>query len=81
MISMLFVSLSGCTSLRELYGAMLGMKGKVSHFQLNSLPYKRHLVMLIRDVLKVFQIYAGLLKNIKVFYRTAVPDKCLARIA
>lgn len=40
LVSMLFVSLSGCTSLREVAGALLGMKGKVSHFQLNHLPYR-----------------------------------------
>ncbi len=65
LISMLFVSLSGCTSLRELSGAMLGMKGKVSHFQLNSLPYKSTLSDANkRRPKEVFsQIYAGLLKK------------------
>ena len=40
LVSMLFVSFSGCTSLREVSGALLGMKGKVSHFQLSHLPYR-----------------------------------------
>ncbi len=40
LMSMLFVSLSGCTSLREVSGALLGMKGKTGYFKLNHLPYR-----------------------------------------
>jgi hypothetical protein len=35
LISMLFCSFSKCTSLREISGAMLGLSGKTSSFQLN----------------------------------------------
>jgi len=38
MISMLFCSFSKCTSLRGISGAMLGLSGKTSSFQLNHTP-------------------------------------------
>jgi hypothetical protein len=40
LISMLFATLSHCTSLREVAGGMLGLKGKYKHFQLKNIPYK-----------------------------------------
>src|SRR5690554_4364550 len=38
LISMLFCSFSKCTSLREISGAMLGLSGKTSGFQLSHIP-------------------------------------------
>ena len=40
LISMLFSTFANCSSLREVAGAMLGLKGKTSHFQLNNIPHK-----------------------------------------
>ena len=40
LISMLFSSFAHCSSLREVAGAMLGLKGKMAHFQLKSIPHK-----------------------------------------
>jgi hypothetical protein len=65
LISMLFSTFAHCTSLREVAASMLGLKGKMSHFQLKSIPYKSTL----SDANKrrthlVFQdIYYSLLKE------------------
>jgi len=40
LISMLFSTFAHCTSLREVAASMLGLKGKMSHFQLKHIPYK-----------------------------------------
>ncbi len=40
LISMLFSTFAHCTSLREVAASMLGLKGKMNHFQLKSIPYK-----------------------------------------
>jgi hypothetical protein len=40
LISMLFSTFAHCTSLREVAASMLGLKGKMSHFQLKNIPYK-----------------------------------------
>lgn len=40
LITMLFSCFANCTSLREITGAMLGLKGKTKHFQLKSIPYR-----------------------------------------
>jgi IS4 transposase len=40
LISMLFSTFANCTSLREVSGSMLGLKGKTNHFQLKHIPYK-----------------------------------------
>ncbi len=40
LISMLFSTFANCTSLREVAGSMLGLKGKTNHFQLKHIPYK-----------------------------------------
>ena len=40
LISMLFSTFAHCTSLREVASSMLGLKGKMSHFQLKHIPYR-----------------------------------------
>ena len=40
LISMLFASFSQCASLREVAASMLGLKGKMAHFQLKNIPYR-----------------------------------------
>jgi len=65
LISMLFSTFAHCTSLREVTASMLGLKGKMNHFQLKHIPYKSTL----SDANKrrshlVFQdIYYSLLKE------------------
>lgn len=64
-ISMLFCSFSKCTSLREISGAMLGLSGKTSSFQLNHIPKRSTLsdANRKRDVLVFENIYHQLLKQ------------------
>lgn len=40
LISMLFATFAHCTSLREVAASMLGLKGKMNHFQLKNIPYR-----------------------------------------
>ncbi len=67
LISMLFCVIGKCNSLREVCGAMLGLKGKTKHFELKCLPKRSTL----SDANKlrtheVFEfIYHSLLKNYK----------------
>ncbi len=65
LVSMLFSSFSHCSSLREVAAAMLGLKGKTSHFQLKNIPYRSTLSDANkRRSHKVFEdIYYGLLKH------------------
>ncbi len=65
LISMLFCSFSKCTSLREISGAMLGLSGKTSSFQLNHIPKRSTLsdANKKRDVLVLENIYHQLLKQ------------------
>jgi hypothetical protein len=65
LISMLFCTMGKCNSLREVCGAMLGLKGKTKHFELSCIPRRSTL----SDANKlrsesVFEfIYHGLLKK------------------
>ena len=63
LISMLFCSFSKCTSLREISGAMLGLSGKTSSFQLKHIPKRSTLsdANQKRDVLVFENIYHQLL--------------------
>ncbi|QTD37265.1 DUF4372 domain-containing protein [Polaribacter batillariae] len=65
LISMLFCSFSKCTSLREVSGAMLGLSGKTSNFQLNCIPKRSTLsdANKKRDVVVFENIYHQLLKH------------------
>lgn len=40
LISMLFSTFANCSSIREVADGMLGLKGKVNHFQLKNIQYK-----------------------------------------
>ena len=40
LISMLFSTFSHCSSLRDISGSMLGLKGKTKHFQLKHIPFR-----------------------------------------
>lgn len=65
LISMLFCTMGKCNSIREVCGAMLGLKGKTKHFELSCIPRRSTL----SDANKlrsesVFEfIYHGLLKK------------------
>lgn len=69
LISMLFCSFSKCTSLREVSGAMLGLSGKTSSFQLNHIPKRSTLsnANKKRDVIVFENIYHQLLKQYGIF--------------
>jgi len=70
LISMLFCAIGKCNSLREVCGAMLGLKGKTKHFELSHIPKRSTL----SDANKlrtheVFEfIFHGLLKQYKHVY-------------
>lgn len=66
---MLFCSFSKCTSLREISGAMLGLSGKTSSFQLNHIPKRSTLsdANKKRDVIVFENIYHQLLKQYDIF--------------
>ena len=72
LISMLFSTFANCTSLREVAASMLGLKGKMNHFQLKHIPYRSTL----SDANKrrshlVFQdVYYSLLKE----YHSIISD-------
>jgi IS4 transposase len=72
LVSMLFSTFANCTSLREVAASMLGLKGKVNHFQLKHIPYRSTL----SDANKrrshlVFQdVYYSLLKE----YHSVISD-------
>ena len=72
LVSMLFSTFANCTSLREVAASMLGLKGKVNHFQLKHIPYRSTL----SDANKrrshlVFQdVYYSLLKE----YHSIISD-------
>ena len=65
LISMLFSSFANCSSLREVAGAMLGLKGKTNHFQLKHIPHKSTLsdANARRTHLVFEEVYYSLLKQ------------------
>ena len=65
LISMLFSSFANCSSLREVAGAMLGLKGKTNHFQLKYIPHKSTLsdANARRTHLVFEEVYYSLLKQ------------------
>jgi hypothetical protein len=64
-ISMLFSSFANCSSLREVAGTMLGLKGKTNHFQLKHIPLKSTLsdANARRTHLVFEEVYYSLLKQ------------------
>lgn len=67
LISMLFCTLGKCNSIREVCGAMLGLKGKTKHFELSCIPRRSTLsdANKLRSQ-EIFEfIYHGLLKQYK----------------
>src|SRR5690606_5561786 len=72
LISMLFSTFAHCTSLREVAASMLGLKGKMNHFQLKSIPYRSTLsdANKRRSHLVVQDIYYSLLKD----YHSIISD-------
>jgi len=67
LISMLFCVFGKCNSLREVCGAMLGLKGKTKHFELSHIPKRSTLsdANLLRTHEAFEFIYHGLLKQYK----------------
>ena len=75
LISMLFCVWSNCSSLREVAGAMLGLSGKVKHFQLNTIPRRSTLsdANRKRDESVFGRIYQKLLQ----YYKPVLSDSRL----
>jgi hypothetical protein len=72
LVSMLFGVLAHCTSLREICGAMMGLKGKLEHFGLQRVPHRSTLSDANKKrTSEVFElIYYGLVNR----YRTVLSD-------
>jgi hypothetical protein len=72
LISMLFSTFAHCTSLREVAGGMLGLKGKINHFQLKNVAYKSTLsdANARRSHLVFQEVYYSLLNQ----YRSVISD-------
>jgi Transposase DDE domain/Domain of unknown function (DUF4372) len=77
LISMLFCTLSGCSSLREITAGFLGLKGKTEHFALKKLPRRSTLSDANRKrIPKVFEdIYNDLLRR----YLACISDSRIAK--
>lgn len=69
---MLFSTFAHCTSLREVAASMLGLKGKMNHFQLKSIPYRSTLsdANMRRSHLVFQDVYYSLLKE----YHSIISD-------
>jgi hypothetical protein len=67
LISMLFCVFSNCSSLREVAGAMLGLSGKIKHFQLSAIPHRSTLsdANRKRDDAVFGKVYQKLLRHYK----------------
>ena len=78
LVSMLFGVLAHCTSLREICGAMMGLKGKLEHFGLQRVPHRSTLSDANRKrTSEVFGlIYYGLVTR----YRSVLSDSRFALI-
>jgi hypothetical protein len=72
LISMLFSTFAHCTSLREVAASMLGLKGKMNHFQLKHIPYRSTLsdANKRRSHLVFQEIYYSLFKE----YQSIISD-------
>lgn len=72
LISMLFSTFAHCSSLREVAGGILGLKGKTNHFQLKNVPYKSTLsdANARRSHLVFQEMYYSLLNQ----YRSVISD-------
>lgn len=79
LVSMLFGVFAHCTSLREVCGAMMGLKGKLEHFGLQRVPHRSTLSDANRKrTAEVFaRIYYGLFNR----YRSVLSDSRFMGIA
>jgi len=75
LISMLFSVLSNCTSLREVAGAMLGLSGKVKHFQLKHIPRKSTLSDANRK--RSHEVFAKIYHKLLLHYKPVLSDSRL----
>lgn len=78
LVSMLFCTLSNCTSLREVTAGCLGLKGKTEHFGLSKLPRRSTLSDANKNrTSQVFEIiYWRILKK----YRSSISDSRLKKL-
>ena len=75
LISMLFSVLGNCTSLREVAGAMLGLSGKVKHFQLKHIPRKSTLSDANRK--RSHEVFAKIYQKLLLHYKPVLSDSRL----
>jgi hypothetical protein len=78
LVSMLFCTLSNCTSLREVAAGCLGLKGKTEHLGLSRLPRRSTLsdANRRRSPIVFEKIYYGILKK----YRSSITDSRLKKL-
>ncbi len=72
---MLFSVLSNCTLLREVAGAMLGLSGKVKHFQLKHIPRKSTLSDANRK--RSHEVFAKIYQKLLLHYKPVFSDSRL----
>jgi len=72
LISMLFCVLGKCNSLREVCGAMLGLKGKTKHFALNHLP--RRSTLSDANKLRTHEVYEFIYHQLLKQYKHVLSD-------
>tara|TARA_R110001599_G_scaffold164344_1_gene353788 strand:+ start:295 stop:1503 length:1209 start_codon:yes stop_codon:yes gene_type:complete len=72
LISMLFSSFAHCSSLREVAGAMLGLKGKTAHFQLKNIPYKSTLSD--ANARRSHEVFEEIYSSLYQFYQPVISD-------
>lgn len=75
LISMLFSVLSNCSSLREVAGAMLGLSGKVKHFQLRHIPRRSTLSDANRK--RSHEVFAKTYQKLLLHYKPILSDSRL----
>jgi Transposase DDE domain/Domain of unknown function (DUF4372) len=72
LISMLFCVFSKCNSLREVCGAMLGLKGKTKHFSLSHLP--RRSTLSDANKLRTHEVFASIYYGLLKQYKQVISD-------
>jgi hypothetical protein len=71
-VSMLFGVLAHCTSLREICGAMMGLKGKLAHFGLQRVPHRSTLSDANRR--RSSEVFAFIYYGLASRYRSVLSD-------
>lgn len=78
LISMLFCAFAKCNSLREVSGAMLGLSGKVSNFQLQHIPKRSTLSDANKN--RTVEVFASIYNKLLVAYGTTISDSRISSV-